>query len=451
MMPPVLCLDFGTSSIRAVLRNRDSAIKVLPIGQVTPRQTIDGASIPSAFCIDDDLDTIRFGQHALDAILSGKKLAFSETSPKHWLAEPRLLSKQLVPNLSINRRDVLAGLMGYALFAAGESGLWKIPGDPEQADIRIAHPVWPLTIREDADLSLAQIAWMAVNMASEGDWGVSSIDVLCSWTTPADESEMRPALKIIKDTIEPIAAAVELLPNLGNERRICMVVDVGAGTTDIGIFQYLSPDIKANKGDRLIPAGPATSVFKAGDEIDRVLLKLMNDQDSVTYKANLTRIKSEIRFHKERLFRDGRIEVAGINVSLKNLENAEAIKEMVASIRKGIENCLTTAHTNISSFTSTAGLSNEIAIVMAGGGAEMRFLREALGKPMVIQGTHFNFNFITTVAPNRLNMHGAGYARLAVGLGGAQESYEKVVQEHEKLLRLSSLGAPKQKIERWTN
>ena len=87
---------------------------------------------------------------------------------------------------------------------------------------------------------------------------------------------------------------------------------------------------------------------------------------------------------------------------------------------------------------------------MAGGGAEMRFLREALGKPMVIQGTHFNFNFITTVAPNRLNMHGAGYARLAVGLGGAQESYEKVVQEHEKLVRLSGLGAPKQKISPWS-
>ena len=449
-MSSVLCLDFGTSSIRAVLRNRESTIQVLPIGQVTPRQTIDGASIPSAFCIDEDLETIRFGQHALDAILSGKKLAFSETSPKHWLAEPRHLGQPLIPNLPINRRDVLAGLMGYALFAAGESGLWEIPEDPEQADIRIAHPVWPSTIREDADLSLAQIAWMAVNMASEGDWGVSSIDVLCSWTTPADESESRPALKIIKDTIEPIAAAVELLPSLGNERRICMVVDVGAGTTDIGIFQYLSPDIKANKGDRVIPAGPATSVFKAGDEIDRVLLKLMNDEDSVTFKSNLTRIKSEIRFHKERLFRDGRIEVAGINVSLTTLENADAIRLMTSSIRQGIENCLITAHANISSFTSTAGLANDIAVVMAGGGSEMQFLREALGKPLLVQGTNFNFNFITTETPNRLNMHGAGYARMAVGLGGAQESYEKVVQEHEKLVRLSSLGAPKQKISPWS-
>ena len=91
-----------------------------------------------------------------------------------------------------------------------------------------------------------------------------------------------------------------------------------------------------------------------------------------------------------------------------------------------------------------------LAFVMAGGGAEMNFLREALCKPMVVQGTHFNFNFITTEPPNRLNMHGAGYARMAVGLGGAQESYEKFVQEHEKLVRLSSLGVPKQKISPWS-
>lgn len=448
-MSSVLCLDFGTSSIRAVLRNKDSAIQVLPIGQVTPRQIIDGASIPSAFCIDEDLETIRFGQHALDAILSGKKLAFSETSPKHWLSEPKLLGQPILPNLDINRRDVLTGLMGYALFASGESGLWDIPEKPDQADIRIAHPVWPSNIKEDADLSLAQIAWMAVNMASEGDWGVSSIDILCSWTNPSNEFEIRPALKINKDTIEPIAAAVELLPSIGNERRICMVIDVGAGTTDIGVFQYLSPDIKANKGDRLIPAGPATSVFKAGDEIDRVLLQLMNDEDSTSFKSNLIRIKSEIRFHKEKLFKDGRIEVAGIKVSLKSLENSEAMKLMSSSIRLGIENCLLNAYENIFSFTSTASLKNEIAVVMAGGGADLQFLREAIGKPIAIKGTQYNFKFIKTQPQNELNMHGAGYARLAVGLGGAKESYEAVVQEHEKLLRLTSLGAPKQKISPW--
>jgi molecular chaperone HscA len=410
---------------------------------------IDGASIPSAICIDDDHETVRFGQHALEAILSGKKLAFSVTSPKLWLNEPHLLNNGLSPSIKMTRSDALTGLMGYALFAASETKLWTAPDLPDEADIRIAHPVWPYAIREQADIALSQCAWMAVNMASQGDWGVTSIDILCSWTTPENNSEIRPLLNFKKDTIEPVAAAVELLPNIGNERRICMVVDVGAGTTDIGIFQHLSPDSKIDKGVRLIPAGPAISVFKAGDEIDRILLNLLQKKDSRKFQLNQVRIKSEIRFHKENIFKNGRLEVAGINLLLKELENSDDIKFLASNIQEGVNECLRIAYPKIISFSSAAGLANEIVVVMAGGGAEMQFLRDALSKSTLVNGTKFTFKFIKSRQPESLNMHGAGYARLAVGLGGAHEGYEKVVQEHAKLLSVSSLGAPKQKISPW--
>ena len=448
-MAPVLCLDFGTSSIRAVLRDHLTNRVVLPIGQVTPVQNIDGASIPSAFCIEVDLETVRFGQHAQDAILSGRELAFSVTSPKRWLTEPNLLSQRVIPELEITRRDVLTGLMGYALFAAGECEHWTVPDTPDKADIRIAHPVWPLAIKEDADRALAQIAWMAMNMASEGDWGVTTAEVLCSWTTPSEQKEGIPAMPFKIDTIEPIAAAVELLPNSGNDRRICMVVDVGAGTTDIGVFQHLSPDRQTSKGDRLIPAGPAISVFKAGDEIDRVVLNLMKGSNPVVFDANQVRIQSEIRFQKESLFRNGLIQVAGIDLSLTDLVKSSEIKEMSNSIRKGVENCLSNSFSKIQSFANTAGIDLEITVVMAGGGAEIQFLREALGKPLTIGGSQFTFKFFKPNKPE-LNMHGAGYERMAVGLGGAQEGYEKVVHEHAKLLRIPSLGEPKQRVSKWT-
>jgi molecular chaperone HscA len=444
-MTDVLCLDFGTSSIRAVVRDAQSNRVVLPIGQVTQRQNIDGASIPSAFCIDADLETVRFGQPAQEAILGSKKLAYFVTSPKRWLTEPKLLGNRVLPELEITRRDVLTGLMGYALFAANSSGYWKAPNAPDEADIRVAHPVWPLSIKDDADRALGQIAWMALNMATEGDWGITTAEVLCSWTTPSDSTEVRPVLHIKIDTVEPIAAAVELLPNAGNERRICMVVDVGAGTTDIGVFQHLSPDSQANKGDRLIPAGPATSIFKAGDEIDRVVLCLLRASNPKTFDANEARIKSEIRFQKESLFKNGRIQVAGIDFSLAALEQSDEINTMAASIRQGVENCLSNAYSKINIFTSTAGLASEIIVVMAGGGAEIQFLRQAVGKPLTVNGSKFTFKFIKPNPP-KLNMHGAGYERLAVGLGGAQEGFEKVVHKHAKLLRISGLGPPKQTV-----
>lgn len=447
-MPPILCLDFGTSSIRAVVRDDLSNRRVLPIGQITPRQSIDGASIPSAFCIDADLQTVRFGQHAQEAILGNKKLAFAVTSPKRWLAEPTLLSQPVLPELEVTRRDILTGLMAYALFAAGETGLWTVPSELDEADIRIAHPVWPSSIKQDADRALGQIAWMAVNMAAAGDWGVTTTEVLCSWTTP-EPSESHPELHIDIDTLEPIASAVELLPNIGNERRVCMVVDVGAGTTDVGIFLHLSPDKQTTKCDQLIPAGPANSVFKAGDDIDRVLLQLIRDKNPRTFDENKSRINSEIRFQKESLFKNGNSQIAGINLTLETLENSDGICQVVTSIRQGVEKCISDAYSKIHSFTTTAGLAKEIVVVMAGGGAEIKFLREALGKPFSINGSLYTFKILKPNQP-KLNMHGAGYERMAVGLGAAHEGYEDVVHEHAQLLRVSSLGAPKQIVSRWS-
>lgn len=448
-MTSVLCLDFGTSSIRAVVRESNSDRKVIPLGQITPVQRIDGASIPSAFCIDDDLKTVRFGQHAEDAILSKRKLAISITSPKRWLTEPKLLNQLIHPDLEITRRCVLTGLMGYALFSANESRMWSVPADPNMANIRIAHPVWPSSIKVDADRALGQIGWMAVNMASAGDWGVTTAEVLCSWTNPSDPPETLPELSVDIDTVEPIAAAVELLLNTDNERQICIVVDVGAGTTDIGVFQHLSPDRRTNKGVRLIPAGPATSVFKAGDEIDRVLLSLMRGSNPKIFDAKKAEIQDAIRFHKESLFKIQSMNVSGIDFSLKDLVNSSEIDSMAAIISGGVETCLRNAYSTINSFSKTAGLPNEIIVVMAGGGADIKFLRDAVAKPLSINGTQFTFKFFKPVTAN-LNMHGAGYERMAVGLGGAHEDYEKVVHEHAKLISIRGFGPPKQKITPWS-
>lgn len=447
-MAHVLCLDFGTSSVRAVLRDELEKRIVIPIGQITPVQSIDGASIPSAFCIDQDLETVRFGQHAYEAILRGSNLAFSVTSPKRWLIEPVLLDQKVHSKLPVTRRDVLTGLIAYALFAVTETGLWKVPDAPELADVRVAHPVWPSEIKQDADRSLGEIVWMALNMASEGDWGVTTVDVLCSWTTPSDNNEFRPIQKFKSDTIEPIAAAVELLPNTGNERRFCMVVDVGAGTTDFGIFHQSSLERHTAKGDRIIPAGPATSVFKAGDEIDRLLMHFMRSKNPRVFDINQVRIKNEIRFQKESLFKNGMSQLDGISVKLSDFEEAYEVKLMAAEIRKGVERCINDAWQEIKTFVTTTGLDFEITVIMAGGGAGIDFLREAIHKPLLIDGTVINFSFFNPIQP-KLNLHGAGYERMAVGLGGAKEEYEKVVHEHAKLVRIPGLGDPKQRVTNW--
>ncbi len=446
-MATSLCLDFGTSSIRAVVRHAKGDIEVLPIGQVTRRQEIDGASIPSGVSIDADKQTVRFGQHAYEAIARKKNLAFWETSPKLWLKEPKKLGMLVDPDIPVTRRDLLTGLMGYALFAANATEKWQVPKSPEDSDIRIAHPVWPSAIKEDADRALRQIAWLATQMATAGDWGVTSVEILQSWTTPEDQPVGIPQLAPKVDTIEPIAAAVELIPHLANQRRICVVVDVGAGTSDIGVFQQLVPDEKIRKPNKLVPAGPAISVFKAGDAIDQALIMHLEERFPAAFRANAETIRSGIRGHKQNIFSNKRIQFPGIDLTLQEFEITPAVLEIGLEIRKGLERCIYDARSSLSLwFSASHGIDRTIFLIMAGGGAALPFLQKKLLEPLQIEETIFNFEVMPLKAPSSLNMHGAGYTRLAVGLGGVNEGYEGLIFEHSKLLRIPSLGSPKQVI-----
>jgi hypothetical protein len=449
-MPQTLCIDFGTSSIRAAVRDRFSDISVLDIGRVTNSETIDSASIRSEVCIDADLQTVRFGERAYEAIINNKKIAFHNASPKLWLKEPHLLDDRVIPELDLSRRDLITGLLAYALYAAAETGNWEAPVKPDAEDIRIAHPVWPDQIKSSADRALRQIAWVATSMATEGDWGIVDIDILKSWTSPQTPEEGLPELVEKFDTLEPVAAAVELLPGISNRRMLCAVVDVGAGTTDIGIFQSIIPDSNSKIASRLIPTGPTLSVFKAGNDIDTALLKLMAERYPNEFKKNENDLKLRIRGLKENLFTQGKLRVEGIEISLQDLEETSEIQLMIKEIRQSFELAFQNAGSGIRTWLSSKeGIESQITLAMAGGGAEISFLVSALSKKIKLEGYEHPLHLLKTEPRIIYDLKGAGYSRMVVSLGGVSELYESVIHEHSKLLGIPSLGRAKQIIKSW--
>jgi hypothetical protein len=206
------------------------------------------------------------------------------------------------------------------------------------------------------------MVWLATNMASAGDWGETSAEVLRSWTGPEGDEESVPTYVPQVDTVEPVAAAVELLTGDSNERRLCAVVDVGAGTTDIGIFQQVIPDAMVTAGARMIPAGPSASVFKAGDAIDSALMSLLARRFPKQYEIHKTSIKTDIRRLKEDLFVNQRLQYGNMDLSLASLEESREIQEIASEIRNGLVSCLEGAHRSIKSWsgappTTSAGRS----------------------------------------------------------------------------------------------
>jgi hypothetical protein len=227
-------------------------------------------------------------------------------------------------------------------------------------------------------------------------------------------------------------------------------VDVGAGTTDIGLFQSIIPDSNSKKASRLIPIGPTLSVFKAGNDIDESLLKLMADRYPGEFKKHENDIRLRIRGLKENLFTHGKLRVAGIEISLNDLEETEGIKLMVNEIRQSFELAFKNAGSRIRTWLSSKeGIESNITLAMAGGGAEISFLISALSKKIRIEGYEHTLQILENQHKNIYDLKGAGYSRMVVSLGGVSEIYESVIHEHAKLLAIPSLGPSKQIIKNW--
>src|SRR5688500_6246037 len=99
-----LCIDFGTSSLRAAIRKQG---EILPLA-IAPASPIDNASIPSAIYIPSSADDICFGIEALTRGLASSDGRLLELSPKSWLSPAGVdhLDNTAVRGLPFTRRDL---------------------------------------------------------------------------------------------------------------------------------------------------------------------------------------------------------------------------------------------------------------------------------------------------------------------------------------------------------
>jgi hypothetical protein len=434
-MSAALCIDFGTSSIRAVYRDEKNNKHVLPIGLVTGAKSIDEASIRSEIHIDAQGKRLKYGEHAFVAKAKLAPSSYYESSPKLWLLELDNLDKPAFTGLKVTRRELLTGLLAYGIFGAKEAlRRIQIAHPKVLQDIRIAHPVWREDLSRRANQEILQIGYAASQLAEQGDWGDAPLSTLRSYFDQPYTGSLHPR----SDVVEPVAAALELLIRKVNLREICAVVDVGAGTTDIGLFYSV---VTGGHADRLIPLSTTRSVFKAGNEIDEVLYRILAKKSNTTDQLRLYDVRTRIRQIKEFLFANGFVQELGVRVSLDEVERHSDILKMAQEIRTCFEESILSYSGTIIDFNN----GSPIRIVMAGGGGNVSFIRSALSKPVIVGGKSIPVS-ISASEGTHLLTYGASRERLAVALGGANVYYDSLIHEHEKLYRIPSLGHAKQDV-----
>lgn len=436
-----LCIDFGTSSIRAAIRKQKDSVSH-PLA-IAPRSQIDNASIPSAIFIPITGDKIFFGDKALEAGLSAQPRLLYESSPKSWLSPTNIsqVYQSEGSRVPFSRFQLIAGLLAMAAqdsIAAGKN-IFKLK--TSSLAYRISHPVWSNSDQQKIAPIYDQLSRIAFSANGTAITHEMSTDQFMHWYKKVSQAAGKLSFDV--DVEEPVAAALELLPDPSpNNRSATLVVDVGAGTIDLGLFLSVLPDDYSKVTRKLIPMTHARSLFGAGDEIDDALIKLVSERLGANSDIDVAALKNDIRRSKETLFDTGNLVFRNVQVSREELVRTNKLQNIARGLRTAINEMLEDAGSNFDTqlHASNHGISH-LDVVFAGGGANLQFLRKIFGSVVTIGDAKLTLSQTEVTTPRGFEVD-ASRARLAVALGGTTPSADWPRTDMQQP-RIRSLSTPR--------
>jgi molecular chaperone DnaK (HSP70) len=380
----VVSIDFGTafSKAAAVIRYADRTRPLQPEVLAVGKQAgwPGDYFVPSAVFLDKRV--IYFGAEALAVplppgreVLQSFKLLLG-ANELGGLLDSRP-AKKIDPDSTFTHRDLIILYLAYFidLMELSLDGVDLAAADGSSV-MRYTRPGW-FTSRTDRDhgeiVRLLQTGKDVLRIMGSG-----------FWRTPLDYDRARAALDEARADIglvveagvfEATAAASCYLQDDGPSR--CFVIlDMGAGTTDLGAYLFSATSAGAGK----IIASRSTLTI-AGDDIDRALMNLLIDQAvdarSVSARSLLWRsLIPDVRAHKKRLYETGELTLkrrdgSSLSCSLKQLGQSAEYRSIVKSISTAYRDLV-----NATAVEASRHDIKEIIGIAAGGGAALPFIQE---------------------------------------------------------------------------
>ena len=319
--PIRLCLDFGTAMSKAFAWNQDTDVAMpLRIGEAAGEPGSSYALNSTMFISRDG--RVYFGQQAVQraaAVNSADHRPmdsikdFLTVGSEFGLVEP--VSPENNPTTTpLRKKDIISLYLGFltdnALLA-----LEKDHGEPSRDVPRTyTKPVFDQQRDEWATDVLNHCANVGQMLADHfgGQWsdGLDLRDVHAALRRFADDV---PSALVAGQHIlpEPVAAFASRLPDdtaTEPTRRLCIVIDVGAGTTDFAAFAVVERGDEKRTVFRIKHS--VATIRIAGDAVDNVLMDHLLERAGVTeghsqIGAMRADLRRDIRLVKENLFVTG--------------------------------------------------------------------------------------------------------------------------------------------------
>lgn len=429
-----VCLDFGTAMSKAFAIQGDSTPVELALGK---RAGASGYPVDSSIFISDD-GILHFGPQAVDLGTAAAPLGRVRfDSPKARLSMGQQLdiyraqvAKEINPisDIPISEGELITLYLGYLTDLATSE--LQVHGVSRYCARRFARPCWSEERNKWAEPLLRKMLAQAQILADTfHDQWRSGIPIAKA-KAALEQLKQLPGLPdylLTEGIPEPVAAAASLMLTEEAQRELFMVVDVGAGTTDYGLFLLQHNPEKDVCLVRIVP-GTVKVLEQAGNRVDDLLkffvLELEGiDKASPEGAHNLSFLQSTIRLQKEALFRDRQVEIPLANrsravVQLDAFLASSRVKAFSQQLQLQLLQALGAAGDGYLDLMADSHLN----VVLTGGGADLPMVQELATEVVEVRGRRIlrkPIPHVPTWITERYPQFAPQYPQLAVAIGGA--------------------------------
>lgn len=429
----LLCIDFGTSYSKAFMSEGDAEdnpeLIDLAIGDPS---SINPLVTPSELLIHDN--TLYFGvlaRRVWEDIDAPRSRLID--SIKHFItlnADVSKLSQQRLdtdrdPQQLFTRRDILLLYLAH-LMSLTEAAL-DSRGKSANIERRFTHPAWKDGTRQRNEEEMQWLMAEAVLLSrSAPEMFREAIDLkqarqLLDQLSVLPKNKL-PTMLIGKPVREATAAgAGALLASQEGKRSAFLVVDIGAGTTDVAGFLCANNAITGTLKISEV-SGSADAKNMAGNLLDETLQRFIlgrsnHSQQSVEYGMAQQALRRQIRLLKEQLFQRGSIAVELptdeiVEVTLADFRNYLPVQKFEATIREMVAK----------SAVALVGSAERVNLVATGGGASLPVINDLSDTGVKVGDKHVRLIVVDAVPSSVRTFYPSlipPYTQIAVALGGS--------------------------------
>lgn len=457
----VLCLDFGTAKSKAFAAaddEEDPELEPLAVGQAD--DDLDGAvhEVSSCVWIDDGgrlfvgSEAVKRGMNyghelAPHRPLDSLKQEISQVDPEEGAVElDRKLPQDVDPTSALTYFDAITIYLAYLTDLATtalESRLgtryvrrrFTVPSWRPPQRVWAAELLGKSLLRAQLLADTFHDRWRegipvehvahAVRAAGKYDGELTRLAA----TGPDDATDWK------YGTLEALAAASARVWADRGARNLMLVVDVGAGTTDLSLFWVVQQDAKFR---RAWPIGADAGIRQAGDTLDRLLVKELLQKEGLGVDETGRRagraLERKARRLKEALFETGSITETLVNDATVTLNREEFIDS--EGVRRFTEAIAGKIQELLAGVDESWGKASSFTLVLTGGGCDLPMIAGLQHRDWRI-GRHRMTCRLAPRVPDGLadrfsSEFVQAYPRLAVAMGGAL----RMVLDEKKPMRV---------------